>query len=84
VDKLYSHDWINLNQLLRSYPGAIGIKTGTTPGAGANLVAGAVRGNRRIIAVIVADSVTARYADAMSLLDYGWRLLGYPSRVVSK
>jgi len=83
ADNLYSYDWTNLNQLLRLYPGAIGVKTGTTPGAGANLVAAAVLGNRRIIAVILGDSVAARYPDAMSLLNYGWRLLGSSSRQAS-
>jgi D-alanyl-D-alanine carboxypeptidase (penicillin-binding protein 5/6) len=73
----YVHNWTNLNQLLATYPGAIGVKTGTTPGAGANLVAAAVHGNRRIIVALVGDTPADRYPDAVRLLNYGWRLLGY-------
>lgn len=60
----------NLNQLLGSYPGADGVKTGTTPEAGENLVASATRGGHRLLAVIL-DSRN-RYVDARALLDYGW------------
>jgi D-alanyl-D-alanine carboxypeptidase len=51
------------------------VKTGTTPLAGANLVAAAVRGNHRIIAVILGSTVANRFADATRLLNYGWQLL---------
>jgi D-alanyl-D-alanine carboxypeptidase (penicillin-binding protein 5/6) len=80
VDGRFRHTWVNLNHLLWSYPGAVGVKTGTTPLAGANLVACAVRGNHRIIAVILGSTVASRFADATRLLNYGWRLLGYRSR----
>jgi D-alanyl-D-alanine carboxypeptidase (penicillin-binding protein 5/6) len=76
VDRRFSHVWTNLNHLLWSYPGACGVKTGTTPLAGANLVACAARGNRRIIAVVLGSTVASRFADATRLLNYGWRLLG--------
>lgn len=71
------YDWTNLDRLLWTYPGAIGVKTGTTPLAGANLVACVVRSKQRLIAVIMGSTVAARYTDATSLLNYGWRLLGY-------
>jgi D-alanyl-D-alanine carboxypeptidase len=80
TDGTYTHHWQNLNQLLGSYPGAIGVKTGTTPAAGANLVASSVRGPHRIIAVLLGDTPADRYADATRLLDFGWRLLGYAGR----
>jgi hypothetical protein len=76
----YVHDWTNLNHLLGSYPGAIGVKTGTTPGAGANLVAAAVRGGRRLIVVLLGDTPDRRFIDVVTLLNYGWRLLGYNVR----
>jgi D-alanyl-D-alanine carboxypeptidase (penicillin-binding protein 5/6) len=60
----------NRNLLLDSYPGAIGIKTGRTLGAGNVLVAAARRGDRTIIAVAMhaADAI----ADDRVLLDYGF------------
>jgi hypothetical protein len=70
------HSWTNLNHLLGAYPGAIGVKTGTTAGAGANLAASAVHGSHRIIAVLLGDGTASRYYDATRLLNYGWRLLG--------
>lgn len=63
-------DLHNLNQLLGSYPGADGIKTGTTDEAGQNLVAADRRDGNQVIAVILGS--TDRYADARSLLDMGW------------
>lgn len=75
VDGRFVHSWTNLNRLLSSYAGSVGIKTGTTPLAGANLVGAATRRNRRIIAVIMGSTVNTRYSDATKLLDYGWRLL---------
>ena len=42
----------NHNKLLRTYKGTDGIKTGYTRASGYNLVASAVRNNRRIIAVV--------------------------------
>lgn len=58
----------NLNQLLGTYPGAFGVKTGTTPDAGQNLVAGAKRLGRRVVLVVLGS--TDRYADAVAVLDY--------------
>lgn len=60
----------NLDELLGSYPGAEGVKTGTTPQAGENLVAAATRLHHSVI-VVVMDS-TDRYADATALLDYAF------------
>lgn len=77
ADGRYWHVWTNLNQLLWSYPSVIGVKTGTTPLAGANLVACSQRGGHRIIAVIMGSTVASRYTDATRLLNYGWQLLGY-------
>jgi D-alanyl-D-alanine carboxypeptidase (penicillin-binding protein 5/6) len=58
----------NQNRLLGVYPGVIGIKTGTTPAAGQNLVAAARRKGHRIIVVVLGSS--DRYADATALLSY--------------
>lgn len=69
-----SHKLVNTNPLLQTYEGAIGVKTGYTAGAGDVLVAAAVRGGRRLIAVAMGSSDAA--ADARALLDYGFRVLG--------
>jgi D-alanyl-D-alanine carboxypeptidase len=76
----------NLNQLLGTYPGADGVKTGTTPAAGQVLVASATRDGHRLLAVVMASD--DRYADMRAVLDsgfgaYGWlradRFFPYPS-----
>ena len=65
---------VNTNPLLETYEGAIGVKTGYTAGAGDVLVAAAVRGGRRLIAVAMGSADAA--ADARALLDYGFAVLG--------
>ena len=64
------------NELLGVYAGADGVKTGTTGGAGQNLVASASRGQRRVLVVLL--GATDRYADATALLDYAFASLPTP------
>ncbi|MBU0494508.1 MAG: D-alanyl-D-alanine carboxypeptidase [Chloroflexi bacterium] len=64
------HEWENRNQLLTQYPGADGVKTGTTDAAGECLIASASRDGHRLIAIVLGS--TDRYADAQALLDYGF------------
>ena len=64
----------NTNRLLKTYPGANGVKTGFTNDAGDCLVAAAKRKNVQLIAVILNDD--NRWEDAASLLDYGFQQLG--------
>jgi len=64
------HDWENRNQLLQQYPGADGVKTGTTAEAGECLVASATHDGHRLIAVVLGSN--DRYGDAAALLDYGF------------
>jgi len=61
----------NTNRLLTSYPGANGIKTGTTDAAGHCLVASAHRQGRNLIAVVLHSN--DRYRDSRALLDYGYK-----------
>jgi D-alanyl-D-alanine carboxypeptidase (penicillin-binding protein 5/6) len=61
----------NTNSLLRSYPGADGIKTGTTNAAGKCLVASASRENRGLIVVVLKSG--DRQGDCVKLLDYGFK-----------
>lgn len=59
----------NRNEMLSIYPGATGIKTGTTEAAGRALVASAARADEERIAVVL--STETPNADASKLLDYG-------------
>lgn len=63
---------LNGNTLLRTYPGADGVKIGWTRRAGHTIVASAVRNGRRLVAVVLGS--TARDADAARLLDEGFRM----------
>jgi len=68
------HALQNTNELLGSYPGSDGIKTGTTDDAGECLVASVSHRGHRLLAVVL-DS-RDRYTDARVMLDYaaaGWR-----------
>jgi D-alanyl-D-alanine carboxypeptidase len=70
---------LNHDSMLRSYPGADGMKTGYTDGAGHNLVTSAVRGNVRLIGVVMgAASNTERDQHMSVLLDDGFNQLNAP------
>ncbi|MDQ3855742.1 MAG: D-alanyl-D-alanine carboxypeptidase [Chloroflexota bacterium] len=58
------------NELLGSYRGANGVKTGTTPRAGEVLVASAKRGNAKMIGVVL--NSTNRFGDVRALFDWGF------------
>ena len=78
---------VNTNQLLETYEGADGVKTGTTDAAGECLVASVTREEGQAIVVVLGSS--DRYADVKALLDfyfenYGWRPLALPSDRLSR
>lgn len=61
------------NELLHTYAGADGIKTGWTNSAGGCLAASAKRKGIRLIAIVMnAPDVDARFTEAARLLDYGF------------
>lgn len=63
----------NTNKLIRFYPGATGLKTGFTSGAGYCLSATALREGMELIAVVMgAETSAARNASCKALLDYGF------------
>lgn len=63
----------NTNQLLSTYPPATGVKTGTTPEAGANLVASAESNDESYIAVVIgAEDSEQRFLSSESLLEYAF------------
>jgi D-alanyl-D-alanine carboxypeptidase (penicillin-binding protein 5/6) len=60
----------NLNELLRKYPGATGLKTGWTGRAGGCLIATATRDGRHLMVVVLASPRI--FDEAAALLDYGF------------
>jgi len=60
----------NLNQLIRTYQGATGLKTGWTGRAGGCLIATASRGGRHLLVVVMGSPNI--FVEAASLLDYGF------------
>lgn len=63
----------NTNKLIRFYPGATGLKTGFTSGAGYCLSASAERDGLGLIAVVMGcETSQQRFAACKSLLDYGF------------
>jgi len=60
----------NRNELIGSYPGATGVKTGFTTLAGQCLVASAERDGRTLFAVVLGSD--DRAADTAALLDHGF------------
>jgi serine-type D-Ala-D-Ala carboxypeptidase (penicillin-binding protein 5/6) len=65
-----SYSLKNKNRLIGRYPGARGVKTGTTPKAGKCLVALAERGNTRVFLVLM--NARNRWQIAPALLDAGF------------
>ena len=73
---------VNQNQLLTSYPGADGVKTGTTVAAGESLVGSASPDGHRAVVVILGSQ--DRYSDARALFDHYstfWRWAPAPQPV---
>jgi D-alanyl-D-alanine carboxypeptidase (penicillin-binding protein 5/6) len=72
----HRYSWHSTDQLLGSYRGAIGIKTGTTLAAGDCLLFEARRGSRTLIGVVLhanpTHSVTSRYTATKKLLNWGF------------
>jgi D-alanyl-D-alanine carboxypeptidase (penicillin-binding protein 5/6) len=60
----------NLNQLIRTYAGATGLKTGWTGRAGGCLIATATRNGRHLLVVVMGSP--SIFNEAASLLDYGF------------
>ena len=74
-----AHTWKNLNQLLTSYSGAIGIKTGFTAVAGECLLFEARRGSTTLIGAVLhsaasesASDQAAPVRDATAMLNWGF------------
>ncbi|MGW7520526.1 D-alanyl-D-alanine carboxypeptidase family protein [Streptomyces sp. NPDC054796] len=64
------YTWHNTNQMLGSYKGITGIKTGTTSAAGECLVFAAERDGKVLTGTVLNSK--DRYKDAAKMLDYGF------------
>lgn len=63
----------NTNQLLSTYPRATGVRTGSSPQAGENIVASAEDGDESYIAVVLgAEDSDQRFRAAEAILEYGF------------
>jgi D-alanyl-D-alanine carboxypeptidase (penicillin-binding protein 5/6) len=71
----HSYSWDNTNQLLATYAGATGIKTGFTVEAGECLVFSATHSGHHLIGVVLHSIDAAhRFSDAKTLLNWGFAL----------
>jgi D-alanyl-D-alanine carboxypeptidase len=71
---IFNHD-----NMLRTYPGADGLKTGYTEASGHNLVTSALRGGVRLVGVVLGASTNGeRDIHMASLLDHGFEQLDVP------
>lgn len=76
----HGRDILNHDNMLRTYPGADGMKTGFTDAAGHNLVTSALHGNVRLIGVVMgAASNVERDQNMAMLLDAGFNEEGAPA-----
>jgi serine-type D-Ala-D-Ala carboxypeptidase (penicillin-binding protein 5/6) len=80
------HKLVNTNQLLSTYLGADGVKTGTTDAAGECLVASASRNGHRMLVVLLGSQ--NRYEEATLLLDWAtkwwqWRRVDLPDNALA-
>ncbi|MFI9024220.1 D-alanyl-D-alanine carboxypeptidase family protein [Streptomyces sp. NPDC053560] len=67
------YTWTNTNELLTSYDGALGIKTGSGPEDGYCVVFAAKKDNRTLVgAILGADTDKGRFDDATKMLDWGF------------
>jgi serine-type D-Ala-D-Ala carboxypeptidase (penicillin-binding protein 5/6) len=71
----HAYSWATTNTLLGTYAGATGVKTGSTPEAGFCLVFSATNAGHHLLGALMHASTSAqRFADAKSLLDWGFNL----------
>jgi len=69
-----THTFFNHNKLLYRYPGAIGVKTGFTSGAGHSLISAAQRDGSTLMTVVLGSP--DHYGETTALFDWGYGNLG--------
>lgn len=78
-DGIYSHRMVNINELLDSVDGVLGIKTGWTENARENLVTYVDRNDRRVVLVVLGSM--DRFGETKELIEwifsnFAWRKIG--------
>ena len=74
---------VNTNKLIKTYPGADGLKTGMTDNAGYCMAVTAKKNNMRLLAIVLGESDgKVRNKETAELLDYGFNL--YELEMVKK
>lgn len=74
---------VNTNKLIKTYPGADGLKTGMTDKAGYCMAVTAKKNNMRLLAIVLGESDgKVRNKETAELLDYGFNL--YELEMVKK
>jgi D-alanyl-D-alanine carboxypeptidase (penicillin-binding protein 5/6) len=73
-----SYSLLSTNELLTTYPGTIGVKTGTTDQAGSSISAAVKHGGHILVAVVLGSTEWQRYPDAESVLHYGFQDFSWP------
>lgn len=68
LDKKYTHKLRNLNQLLFSVEGVLGVKTGTTEAAKENLVTLVKRNNHRVLIIILGSD--DRFGESTKVIEW--------------
>ncbi len=76
LNKKYTHQLVNLNKLLSSVSGVLGIKTGTTEGAKENLVTLIERNKHRVLIVVLGSD--DRFGETTSLIDWTYNNFTWP------
>ena len=76
VDGKFSHQLTNINKLLGSVDGVLGVKTGWTEGARENLVTFIVRNDKKIMVAMLGSN--DRFGETRTLIDwifasYDWK-----------
>lgn len=76
LNKNYTHQLLNLNKLLSSVRGVLGVKTGTTEGAKENLVTLVERSGHKVLLVILGSN--DRFGETTRLIDWTYANFNWP------
>ncbi|TSC66790.1 MAG: Uncharacterized protein CEO21_5 [Microgenomates group bacterium Gr01-1014_80] len=76
IDKKEAHKLVNLNKLLSSLPGVLGVKTGYTDAAKENLVGLVDRENHRILTVVLGSD--DRFGETQALVEWTYGNYTWP------
>ncbi|MBI2086429.1 D-alanyl-D-alanine carboxypeptidase [Candidatus Daviesbacteria bacterium] len=76
LDKKYTHNLFNLNRLLSSVSGVLGVKTGTTQEAKENLITLVERVGHRILLVVLGSN--DRFGESTKLIEWTYQNFEWP------